>query len=106
LFLPAKLVLLKYDAYPYQRFGLYESIIDRVDQSILNPQDMKSLPIRMEEGFYRVIVTLQQQTVTVYGKPYPLTAGMLFDAVILGEKRNIWQWIIDPIYSLKGSFKS
>ena len=104
--MPGQKVLLKYDAYPYQRFGLYEAIVVRVDKSILKPQDIKSLPFKMEEGFYRVIVTLAKQTVTVYGEPYPLIAGMLFDAVILGEKRNIWQWIADPIYSLKGSFKT
>lgn len=101
-------VLLKYKAYPYQRFGLYEAVISGIDKSILNPQDAKdlkafSLPVRMDEVFYRVTVTLQKQTVNIYGQPYPLTAGMLLEGVILGEKRNIWQWIMDPIYSLKGN---
>lgn len=101
-------VLLKYKAYPYQRFGLYEATVNRIDKSILNPHDMQvtrtfSIPVRMEEAFYRVTVTLQQQTVNIYGKPYPLTAGMIFDGVILGEQRSIWQWIFEPIYSLKGT---
>lgn len=93
-------VLLKYYAYPYQRFGLYEAVIQSIDQSITNPQDVKSIsvPVKIEEAFYRVTTALQKQTVSVYGKPYPLTAGMLFDAVILGEKRKIWQWIIDPVF--------
>jgi len=103
---PGQKVLLKYAAYSYQRFGLYEAIVDRIDKSMLNPQDVKFLPFKVEEGFYRVIVTLQKQTVTVYGEPHPLTAGMLFDGVILGEKRNIWEWVMDPIYSLRGNFKS
>ena len=98
-------VLLRYHAYPYQRFGLYEAVVSEIDKSILSPQDLRalSIPVKIEEVFYRVTVTLQKQTVTVYGKPYPLTAGMLFDAIILGEKRNIWQWALDPIYSLKGN---
>ncbi|EKE01508.1 MAG: hypothetical protein ACD_21C00112G0001 [uncultured bacterium] len=103
---PGQKVLLKYVAYPYQQFGLYESTINRIDKSILTPQDVRGLPIKMEEGFYRVIVTLQQQTVMAYGKPHPLTAGMLLEGAILGEKRSIWQWVMEPIYSLKGSFKS
>jgi membrane fusion protein len=102
---PGQKVLLKYRAYPYQRFGLYESTVIGIDKSILLPQDI-SLPIALDEPFYRVTVKLTKQTVTVYGKPYSLTAGMLLDAAILGEKRNLWQWIMDPVYSLKGNLKS
>ena len=100
-------VLLKYNAYPYQRFGLYEAVVSRIDKSILNPQDIiKAFSIAVkqtDEVFYRVIVTLQKQTVTVYGQPYPLTAGMTLEGVILGDKRNIWQWVLEPIYSLRGN---
>jgi membrane fusion protein len=102
---PGQKVLIKYQAYPYQRFGLYDSIVTRVDKSIINPQELRGtfIPVKIDEAFYRVTVTLQQQTVSVYGKPYPLTVGMLFDGVILGEKRRIWQWVMDPLYSFKGS---
>lgn len=95
-------VLLKYNAYPYQRFGLYEAVVSRIDKSILNPQDIK-VPVKVDEVFYRVTVTLQKQTVMVYGQPYPLTAGMVLQGVILGDKRNIWEWVLEPIYSLKGT---
>lgn len=98
-------VLVKYRAYPYQNFGLYEAIVSRIDKSILNPQDIKAyfVPVKLDEVFYRVTIALQRQTVNVYGKPYPLTAGMVFEGVILGEKRRIWQWIFEPIYSLRGT---
>jgi membrane fusion protein len=98
-------VLIKYYAYPYQRFGLYNATITRIDKSVTNPQETagKPLPFKMDEVFYRVTAKLHKQTVNVYGKPYPLTAGMLFEGVILGEKRRIWQWIMDPIYSLRGA---
>lgn len=100
-------VLIKYHAYPYQRFGLYEGIITNIDKSIINPHDFKNVPVpvKVEEAFYRVTVLLQQQTVNVYGKDCPLTAGMLFDAVILGEKRKIWQWIIYT-FNFKGILPS
>jgi membrane fusion protein len=100
-------VLLKYSAYPYQSFGLYEATVSKIDKSILNPNDAKdlrafSLPVRMDEVFYRVTVTLKKQTVTVYGKEHPLPVGMLLEGVVLGEKRYIWQWILEPLYSLRG----
>jgi membrane fusion protein len=100
---PGSNVLLKYAAYPYQQFGLYESTVIDVDKSILDPREA-SFPIEIKEAFYRITVRLAEQTVNVYGKPHSLTAGMLFDGVILGEKRRIWQWIMEPIFSLRGVF--
>ncbi|HBC71501.1 MAG TPA: hypothetical protein DEA62_01120 [Coxiellaceae bacterium] len=107
---PGQKVLLKYDAYPYQNFGLYESTVDRIDKSVLFPKDLDTYissdpktPYLTNTPFYRVIVNLKQQTVAVYGKPYPLTAGMTLQGSMLGDKRNIWQWILDPIYNLRGT---
>lgn len=98
-------VLLKYSPYPYQRFGLYEGTVSLIDKSIIDPKENRvfPMPVRIDEVFYRVTVTLRQQTVNVYGQPYPLTPGMLLEGIILGEKRNIWQWVMEPIYSLRGN---
>jgi membrane fusion protein len=106
---PGQKVLLKYHAYPYQNFGLYESTVERIDKSILFPKDFDMPMITSADAstpFYRVIVKLKTQTVMVYGKPYPLTSGMTLQGSILGEERNIWQWFLEPIYSLKGSLTS
>lgn len=100
---PGSKVLLKYAAYPYQHFGLYESTVIHVDKSILDPREA-SFPIEIKEAFYRVTVRLAEQSVNVYGEPRSLTAGMLFDGVILGEKRRVWQWIMEPVFSLRGVF--
>lgn len=99
---PGQKVLLKYQAYPYQQFGIYESVVETVDKSILSPSDIKT-QVSLDKPFYRVVVTLKQQTVTVYGKPRPLIAGMLFQGTVYGERRRIWQWILNPIYSIKGN---
>jgi len=106
-------VLLKYDAYPYQNFGLYESTVSHIDKSVLFPKDI-DMPVPVGENpqlfhqkpFYRVFVTLKQPYVIVYGKPYPLKPGTTLQGSMLGDKRNIWQWILDPIYSLRGSLTS
>jgi len=95
-------VLLKYQAFPYQQFGLYESEINYIDRSVLSSEDVK-VPINLNGPFYRVTVTLKQQSIPVYGKPQLLTAGMIFEASILSEECSLWQWILRPIYSLKGS---
>jgi len=108
-------VLLKYEAYPYQNFGLYESTIDSIDKNILYPKDIelqininpnldaKSAVYGPQEPFYRVIVNLKYQHIRFYGKSVPLTPGMIVRGSIIGDERRIWQWILDPIYSLRGS---
>ncbi len=98
-------VLIKYQAYPYQNFGLHESIIDVIDDSILSPEDI-NLNIGIREPFYRAKVNLKNQYVTAYGSKHPLIPGMLLDVVILGEKRTLLGWILNPIYSLRGSLAS
>lgn len=98
-------VLIKYKAYPYQQFGLHEAKIIRIDKSALSKQE-SNLSIALEEPFYRVLVSINEQTINAYGKEYELSSGMLLDAVILCEKRTLLQWIFDPIYSIKGSLAS
>jgi len=40
--------------------------------------------------------------VTVYGQPKPLQASMQVDASVLLEKRPIYQWILEPLYDMRG----
>ena len=38
-----------------------------------------------------------------YGKPEPLRPGMLVEADILGESRKLYEWVLEPLYSVYGS---
>ncbi len=105
-------ILLKYDAYPYQNFGLYKGTIVNIAESSLSQKeyDFPVLPNAdnpyIMDSYYRVIVKLDKQTVKAYGKLSNLNAGMTFIGEIIGEKRKIWQWILEPIYTLRGSLIS
>lgn len=94
-------VFLKYRAFPYQQFGLYESVIETIDKSILSPDDIKTV-LKLNMPFYKVMVRLKEQNVRALGKDVHLVSGMIFDAVIHGEKRTLWQWIMNPLYNLRG----
>lgn len=54
-------------------------------------------------GFYRVTATLDAQAVTAYGKPQSLQAGMALQASIFQERRRLYEWVLEPLYSLSGS---
>lgn len=44
-----------------------------------------------------------EQAVTAYGHDEPLKPGMLLDADVLGEKRSLIEWVLEPIYSIRGT---
>jgi membrane fusion protein len=94
-------VLLRYDAFPYQHFGLHEGTVQDISKSIVNPNELP-VPIPLTEPVYPVTVILNRQVVRAYGSDIPLQAGMALQAdVILGHQRLI-QWILDPLYSVQG----
>ena len=94
-------VLLRYNAFPYQRYGLYEGTIDNVSEVILSPEELH-VPVKLEEPAYRVSVTLNKQEISAYGKQFNLQAGMLLEASIVLEGRSLGEWLLAPIYSLRG----
>lgn len=101
---PGDSVLLRYQAYPYQKFGHQRGTVERISRSALNTAESGVLIGNEQSGepYYRVTVALAEQAVTAYGRPELLKPGMLLDADILGERRRLIEWVFDPLYSLKG----
>lgn len=92
---------LKYDAYPSQRFGFYEATIKEINQTILT-DEKEDKPIHISEPYYKIKAELKNPYVLAYGKKIKLNHGMTLTAIIMGEKKNIWQWFLDPLYSYYG----
>ena len=103
-------VLLRYRAYPYQKFGHARGVIASVSRSAIEPSELPSMfaasaPGTSAEAMYRVTVTLERQHVMAYGKATPLQPGMQLDADVLLERRRLFEWILDPLYTLTGRWK-
>ncbi len=94
-------VLMRYDAFPYQRYGLYEGEIIQIAEAVIHPNEAV-LPIAAQEPVYRIKVALDVQSITAYGKKMRLQSGMAVTADIILEERSLGQWLLEPIYSLKG----
>jgi membrane fusion protein len=102
---PGNTVLLRYQAYPYQKFGHHVGRVARVSRSTVNPGESSALAGsgQATEPYYRVLVEIDAQAVTAYGKPEALRPGMLLDADILSERRRLYEWLLEPLYSLRGT---
>jgi membrane fusion protein len=95
-------VEIRYDAFPYERFGVYDAQVERIARTVLSPRDVDA-PFRIEEPVYRLRAALDHEQVLAYGRQFPLQAGMMFEADILLDERPLYQWILKPLYSLKGT---
>ena len=96
-------VVLRYEAFPYERFGQYHGTITEIGRSVWTAGERVG-PLQAREPVYRVDVALQSQTVSALGQELPLRPGMLVNADLLLEKRSILEWIFEPVLRLKGRF--
>lgn len=92
---------LRFDAFPYQRFGFLESQVARIDKALILEGEA-SLPIALNEPVYRVRTILSAQSIQAYGELFNLKSGMLLEADIVLDRRSLFDWLLDPIYSLRG----
>ncbi|WDE03885.1 HlyD family efflux transporter periplasmic adaptor subunit [Thalassomonas viridans] len=92
---------MRFDAFPYQRFGFLTGKIDRIDKTLITQSDV-DFPVPIKEPVYRLQAKLDQQYINAYGKEFDLKSGMLFNADIILDRRSLLEWILSPIYSLHG----
>jgi membrane fusion protein len=102
---PGMQVLLRYQAYPYQKFGQYAATVREVASTSLLPDEL-AVPGAAGgangEPVYRIRLRLDKQSVQAYGKALPLKSGMLVDASILLEQRRLYEWVLEPLFSISG----
>jgi membrane fusion protein len=103
-------VLLRYRAYPYQKFGHYRGVIWSVSRSAIEPSELPAMfaagaAAGAPEPLYRIVVALERQSVTAYGKAVPLQPGMQLDADILLDRRRLYEWVLDPVFTLTGTWQ-
>ena len=96
-----KEVSIRYEAFPYERFGQYRGVIADVSQTVWSPGD-KIGPLTVREPAYRITAKIDRQTVEAMGQEIPLRSGMLVNADILLEKKSLLEWVFEPVLQLRG----
>lgn len=93
---------IRYDAFPYQKFGIYSGKLADISTTILLPNELMNAPVSVKEPMYRVTATLAQADVEAYGKSFPLKSGITLSADVRLSERSLIQWLLEPLYSLQG----
>jgi membrane fusion protein len=101
---PGNEVVLRYDAFPFQRFGQYRGVVDNVSRTVWSPGE-KVGTMTVREPVYRIDVKLERQTVSAGGQEVPLRPGMLVNADILLERRTVFEWVFEPVLELRARLR-
>lgn len=107
---PGQRVLLRYQAYPYQKFGQQDGVVVSVSRSAISPAELPSQLSGLatlsgaQEPVYRIAVRLAKQAITAQDRQLPLQPGMQLDADVALERRRLFEWVLDPLYTLTGKW--
>jgi membrane fusion protein len=97
---PQQTVLLRYQAYPYQKFGHHAGEVLLVSKTPLQATEIAALALPQDarrEPLYRITVDLKEQSVQAYGQAQALVPGMQLDADVVLDKRRLIEWIFEPL---------
>lgn len=100
-------VQLRYQAFPYQKFGHHAGRVTQVSRSPLQSAELAGLPLQTgatpsSEPLYRITVTLDRQTVLAYGEAQALSPGMQLEADVLLDRRRLIEWLFEPVLGIAG----
>jgi membrane fusion protein len=102
-----ELVVMRYQAYPYQKFGQHIGQVLEVSRSAVSAVDVgRVLGKNVDDSRYRVEVSLDSQRVLAYGQSEALKSGMSLEADVLLDRRRLIEWIWDPLASFAEEIKS
>jgi membrane fusion protein len=99
---PGQRVVLRYKAFPYQKFGQQYGKVIEVSRTALSPQEVTTLTGKnnIQEQQYRVLVSLDKRSITAYAQNEKLKPGMALDADFIVDKRRLYEWVLEPIFAL------
>ena len=101
---------IRYEAYPYQKFGQFSGEIMSISNVPASSQEMStysSSPLSQNnvnyQAYYKVMVSLDKQQMVKFNNKIKLTNGMKADITLFLEKRPIYQWMLSPFYDIQKS---
>lgn len=108
-------VLIRYAAFPYQKFGLHQAKVIEVSRTPFAPNELPPQlastilsnaqqainGFNSNEALYRIRLQLDKQDILAYGQAQSLKPGMTLEADVVQDQRKIWEWILEPALALK-----
>lgn len=104
---PGQPVRLRYEAFPYQKFGHHAGRVVQVSRTPLGPNELGALALpaldeaaREREAMFRITVALDPPPAG--REALPLVPGMRLQADVQLESRRLVEWLFEPLLGLGG----
>lgn len=102
-------VNIRYEAFPFEKFGQFSGVISVVSRSPASQQEMstyRGAPSTIQADgipYYKVIVTPDKKIISYNSESLNLENGMKAQVTLFLETRKIYQWMLTPFYDMKKS---
>jgi membrane fusion protein len=99
---PGQTVAIRYDAFPYQKYGTFKGQVEDVSNSVILPEELeKNSPIKLAEPAYVLDVAIRRQSVMLDAeRQVALRPDMLLTATIESDHRTILGWIGESVFGV------
>ena len=104
---PQQEVRLRFEAFPYQKYGHQNGHVLQVSRTPLAAPELAGLPLAgpvgpdgTAEPMFRITVAMDQPELRAFGSVQPLVAGMRMEADVLLERRRLIEWLFAPVLGL------
>jgi HlyD family secretion protein len=97
---PGQAVKLKFAAYPFQKYGMGQGIVEHVSADAQSEEEArdKGLSANGQQPLrYKALVVLASSTLEMDAVKYPLAVGMQTTAEILLGERTVAEYLLSPV---------
>lgn len=98
-------VSIRYEAFPFEKFGQFKGIIKHISTLPASLQELtfyKNIPQITEQNIplYKIIVEIPEQYVHYNNTTLHFMSGMKAEATLFLENRKLYEWMLFPVYNL------
>lgn len=101
---PGTSVQLRFDSFPFQKFGQQVGTVQAVSSAAATPVELDEAAVRPElasEPLFAVTVALPPDLRTTTGQRLPLQVGMKIEADLMHEQRRLIEWMVEPLLAMR-----
>ena len=105
-------VLLRYDAFPYQKFGQQVGKVESISTAAVAASELQGLAGLASAAdaagqlYFSISVSLPAQHMGGAAQPLALQSGMRVEADLMHETRPLYEWVLEPLFAARAHMNS
>ncbi len=102
--IPANKINIRYEAFPFEKFGQFEGTIKYISTVPASQQELafyKNIPSADPNNpLYKIVVEIADQKVEYNNTSLAFLSGMKAEATLFLENRKLYEWMLFPLYNV------